>query len=50
MGWFEFDWVDAFADRAFGGNGCAVVHDGAGLSDETCIAFVRETQRANGIF
>ncbi len=40
---FEFDWVDAFTDRAFGGNGCAVVHDGAGLSVETCTAYVRET-------
>ncbi len=43
MRWFEFDWVDAFTDRAFGGNGCAVVHDGAELSVETCMAFVRET-------
>lgn len=43
MSWFEFDWVDAFTDRAFGGNGCAVVHGGAHLSDETCMAFVRET-------
>jgi len=40
---FRFDWVDAFTDRAFGGNGCAVVHDGAGLSDQTCMDFVRET-------
>lgn len=40
---FAFDWVDAFSDRAFGGNGCAVVHQGADLSDETCMAFVRET-------
>jgi PhzF family phenazine biosynthesis protein len=37
------DWVDAFTDRPFGGNGCAVVQDGAGLDDETCKAFVRET-------
>ncbi|MEY8838140.1 PhzF family phenazine biosynthesis protein [Cribrihabitans sp. XS_ASV171] len=43
MPWFEFDWVDAFTDRAFGGNGCAVVHEGADLSVETCKAFVRET-------
>jgi PhzF family phenazine biosynthesis protein len=35
--------VDAFSDAPFGGNGCAVVHDGAGLSDDTCMAFVRET-------
>ena len=40
---FDVDWVDAFTDRAFGGNGCAVVHDGASLDDATCMAFVRET-------
>ena len=40
---FDMDWVDAFADRPFGGNGCAVVHGGAGLDDATCMAFVRET-------
>jgi PhzF family phenazine biosynthesis protein len=40
---FDVDWVDAFSDVAFGGNGCAVVHDGAGLGDDTCMAFVRET-------
>lgn len=43
MSWFEFDWVDAFSDRAFGGNGCAVVHEGAHLPDPVCTAFVRET-------
>lgn len=40
---YEFDWVDAFADRPFGGNGCSVVHDAAGLPDATCMAYVRET-------
>ncbi|MEP3785030.1 PhzF family phenazine biosynthesis protein [Ascidiaceihabitans sp.] len=40
---FEFDWVDAFTDQAFGGNGCAVVHGGAGLEDAQCLAYVRET-------
>lgn len=40
---FDFDWVDAFADVPFGGNGCAVVHGGAVLSDATCMAYVRET-------
>lgn len=40
---FDFDWVDAFTDRAFGGNGCAVVHQGAGLNVDTCMAYVRET-------
>jgi PhzF family phenazine biosynthesis protein len=40
---YEFDWVDAFATQAFAGNGCAVVHDGARLSDLTSTRFVRET-------
>lgn len=40
---FDFDWVDAFTDRPFGGNGCAVVHGGAVLDDQTCMDFVRET-------
>ncbi len=40
---YDFDWVDAFCDRAFGGNGCAVVHQGAELSDDICMAYVRET-------
>ncbi|MEP3053825.1 PhzF family phenazine biosynthesis protein [Ascidiaceihabitans sp.] len=40
---FEFDWVDAFTDQAFGGNGCAVAHGGAGLEDAQCLAYVRET-------
>ncbi|WP_122074036.1 PhzF family phenazine biosynthesis protein [Pseudophaeobacter sp. EL27] len=43
MSRFDFDWVDAFSDRAFGGNGCAVVHGGAHLPVETCTAYVRET-------
>jgi trans-2,3-dihydro-3-hydroxyanthranilate isomerase len=37
------DWVDAFTDRPFGGNGCAVVHDGGAIDSATCRAFVRET-------
>ncbi|APX13843.1 phenazine biosynthesis protein PhzF [Tateyamaria omphalii] len=40
---YDVDWVDAFTDHAFGGNGCAVVHQGAALDDDTCMAFVRET-------
>lgn len=40
---YQVDWVDAFADRAFGGNGCAVVHDGGAIDPETCCRFVRET-------
>ena len=40
---FAVHWVDAFTDRPFGGNGCAVVHHAAHLDEETCLAFVRET-------
>jgi len=40
---FPFDWVDAFTDRAFGGNGCAVVHGGAHLPEAVACAYVRET-------
>ncbi|MBT8154909.1 PhzF family phenazine biosynthesis protein [Epibacterium ulvae] len=40
---FDFDWVDAFTDRPFGGNGCAVVHGGADLPEAVACAFVRET-------
>ena len=43
MSQFDFDWVDAFSDRAFGGNGCAVVHGGASLEDQVCLDFTRET-------
>jgi len=43
MSRFDFDWVDAFSDRAFGGNGCAVVHGGAVLPEAVCTAYVRET-------
>ncbi|AVO38476.1 PhzF family phenazine biosynthesis protein [Pukyongiella litopenaei] len=43
MSRFDFDWVDAFSSRPFGGNGCAVVHGGAALDDDTCMGFVRET-------
>lgn len=39
-----FDWVDAFADAPFGGNPCVVVHDAAGLPEETRTALVRETR------
>ncbi|MEO1493684.1 MAG: PhzF family phenazine biosynthesis protein [Pseudomonadota bacterium] len=40
---YQFDWVDAFTDVPFGGNGCAVVHDAAAIPAETCKAYVRET-------
>jgi PhzF family phenazine biosynthesis protein len=40
---WPIDWVDAFAAKAFGGNGCAVVHEGGAWSDDMCMALVRET-------
>ncbi|WP_298296414.1 PhzF family phenazine biosynthesis protein [uncultured Litoreibacter sp.] len=40
---FPFDWVDAFTDTPFGGNGCAVVHDGGAVDVETCLKYTRET-------
>ncbi len=43
MGDFVVHWVDAFTDRPFGGNGCAVVQNGAHLDVETCTSFVKET-------
>lgn len=43
MASYGFDWVDAFTNRPFCGNGCAVVHQAASLDSETCMAFVRET-------
>ncbi|MDU9005677.1 PhzF family phenazine biosynthesis protein [Sedimentitalea todarodis] len=43
MATYQFDWVDAFTSNPFSGNGCAVVHQGAALSDDKCMAYVRET-------
>ncbi|MBY6139076.1 PhzF family phenazine biosynthesis protein [Leisingera daeponensis] len=43
MARYDFDWVDAFSAHAFGGNGCAVVHEGAHLPEAVCTAYVRET-------
>ncbi|MEP3346488.1 MAG: PhzF family phenazine biosynthesis protein [Litoreibacter sp.] len=40
---YAFDWVDAFTDEAFGGNGCAVVYDEGELPVETCLKFTKET-------
>lgn len=39
----SFDWVDAFADRPFGGNGCVVVHGADRLDVANRLALVRET-------
>ncbi|MDF0601534.1 PhzF family phenazine biosynthesis protein [Psychromarinibacter sp. C21-152] len=46
----EFDWVDAFTAAPFGGNGCAVVYDDGALSDESCMALVRETSLSECTF
>ncbi len=40
---FDFDWVDAFSQKPFGGNGCAVFYDDGILSDQSCLNIVRET-------
>lgn len=41
---YPFDWVDAFSDRAFGGNPCVVVHDADRLELGQRMALVRETR------
>ncbi len=43
MATYQVDWVDAFTAQAFGGNGCAVLHDAGDLDDLTCMQVVRET-------
>ena len=43
MATYQTDWVDAFTDQPFGGNGCAVVHDAGDILPQTCMKFVRET-------
>lgn len=40
---YSFDWVDAFTETPFGGNGCVVVHEAADLGLEDRLALVRET-------
>ncbi|MEM7506474.1 MAG: PhzF family phenazine biosynthesis protein [Pseudomonadota bacterium] len=40
---YSFDWVDAFTDTAFGGNGCVVVHDAGDVSLDARMRLVRET-------
>lgn len=41
---YPVDWVDAFTDRRFCGNPCAVVHDADGLAEADRIALVAETR------
>ena len=40
---FACDWVDAFTDRPFGGNGCVVVHEADGIGLQDRLRLVRET-------
>ncbi len=40
---YEFDWVDAFTERPFGGNACVVVHGADHLAVSDRLALVRET-------
>lgn len=47
---YPFDWIDAFTDRPFGGNGCVVVHDADALGLEERLALVRETSLAECAF
>lgn len=46
MSRFPFDWVDAFTDKPFGGNGCVVVHDAGEISYEDRLRLVLETSLA----
>lgn len=41
-----FDWVDAFTETPFGGNGCVVVHNATGVNVEDRLRLVRETSLA----
>jgi len=47
---YAFDWVDAFTDRPFSGNGCVVVHGAADISGSDRLALVRETSLAECAF
>lgn len=50
MARYAFDWVDAFTDIAFGGNGCVVVHGAEGLAVAHRLALVRETSLSECAF
>lgn len=43
-------WVDAFTDRVFGGNPCAVVFDADQVDVDTRVAFTRETRLSECAF
>ncbi len=50
MSGYAFDWIDAFSDRPFGGNGCVVVHGAADLPVQERLALVRETSLSECAF
>jgi trans-2,3-dihydro-3-hydroxyanthranilate isomerase len=43
-------WLDVFTERPLAGNGLAVVDDADGISDETMLAFARETDLSETTF
>lgn len=43
-------WLDVFAERPLAGNGVAVVDDSDGVSDETMLAFAKETRLSETTF
>lgn len=50
MSEYRFAWVDAFTDRAFGGNPCAVVFDADDVDEGSRIALTRETRLSECAF
>ena len=47
---YDFDWVSAFSDKAFGGNGCVVVYGASELNLETRLNIVKETSLSECTF
>jgi len=47
---YGFDWVAAFSNRAFGGNGCMVVHNCTDLDSATRLKIVQETSLVECVF
>jgi trans-2,3-dihydro-3-hydroxyanthranilate isomerase len=43
-------WLDVFTDRPLTGNGLAVVHDADSVTDDTMLAFARETRLSETTF
>ena len=47
---YALTWLDVFTSRPLAGNGLAVVHDADDVSDETMLAFARETRLSETTF